>query len=122
MSKVLNLLRGVKTTRPIIPAEISETDQERNNFYLILFRNLLARVPAELSTSATAQAQIKMVQMALGNLSESNAMQLAQHIKALGRAIERAEIEAEIGRASCRERGQIAGAAESSKTRRGSLD
>jgi len=35
-----------------------------------------------------------MVQMALGNLSESNAMQLAQHIKALGRAIERAELEA----------------------------
>src|SRR5690606_545614 len=94
MSKVLNLLRGVTTTRPIIPAQIPETDQERNNFYLILFRNLLARVPAELSPSATAQAQIKMVQMALGTLSESNAMQLAQHIKALGRAIERAELEA----------------------------
>lgn len=41
----------------------------------------------------TVMAQLKMVSMALNNLSEDNARQLAQHIKSLGRRIEQHEIE-----------------------------
>lgn len=88
MSKVMTLLTGKKQTKGAIPTS------QPSGFYQTLFRKLLAALPAEISKNPKMFPQVKMIQLAVSNLTEENAKMLAGHIKSLAQAIEHYEQQA----------------------------
>lgn len=96
MSKARALLTGVQAIAKTIKKPAVAQSSESPGFYLTLFRKLLASIPAELRNDPVAFTQIKLLNVAITNLTEDNAKMIAQHIKAFGNAIKRCEDEAGI--------------------------
>lgn len=97
MSKVLNLLRRNQQKNPPETTAIPQTNPElpeSQQFYLTLFRRLLANVPPEMKKNPALFTQIKMLQVAVAGMKEETAFNIAQHIKQFGAHIYQAEIEA----------------------------
>lgn len=82
MSKVMNLLTGKGNhSKNTIPTS------QPSGFYQTLFRKLLAALPVEIKTNKTLYPQVKMIGLAVNNMTEDTAQQLAMHIKGLAQAI-----------------------------------